>query len=70
MGGSKPKADPDLKRRQQEEQDRAERERDRLRRERISQSAARRRGSRGRRSLLGTEGGELGSKSLLGSSDR
>jgi len=65
MGGG-PKEDKGLKKRQQEERERADREADRLRRERIAAQDARRRGSRGRRSLLGTEGGELGSKSMLG----
>lgn len=66
MGGSSPKPDPAIAKRQQEELDRAEAERDRLRQERNQESAAARRGRRGRLSLLATEGRELGTKSLLG----
>lgn len=66
LGPSKPKEDPAVKQRQQEELARQKAEADRLRQDRIQASDAARRGQRGRRSLLGTEGGELGSKTLLG----
>ena len=54
--------------RQKEQIAKSDRQADRLRKERISASDATRRGQRGRKSLLATEGGELGSKSLLGGS--
>jgi hypothetical protein len=65
MGGG-PKEDPSVKAKQEQELARQEREAERLRKDRIAASDATRRGQRGRQSLLGTEGGELGSKSLLG----
>jgi hypothetical protein len=51
--GSKPKADPELKRQQMEAKAREEREK-------ASQEDLSRRQRAGRRSLLGTEGDELG----------
>ena len=65
-GGSGPKTDPAIEQRQKEQMAKQDREADRLRKERIAASDATRRGQRGRKSLLATEGGELGSKSLLG----
>lgn len=70
MGGSAPGPDPAVQAAQREERARAQRERDRLRKERIAAQDARRRGARGRRVLIGTEGGELGVKSLLGGDNK
>jgi hypothetical protein len=62
--------DPDLKKRQQEEADRADREAERLRQERIAGGKKARRQQTGIFSLLKTEGGELGApKTLLGVSE-
>lgn len=66
MSGGGPKEDPSVVKAQKEQIAKNERDADRLRKERIAASDATRRGQRGRKSLLGTEGGELGSKSLLG----
>lgn len=66
MSGGGPKTDPEVERRQKEQIAKSDREADRLRKDRIAASDATRRGKRGRKSLLGTEGGELGSQSLLG----
>lgn len=68
MSGGGPKEDPAVAAAQKEQIAKSEREADRLRKERIAASDATRRGQRGRKSLLATEGGELGSKSLLGGS--
>lgn len=70
MGGKAPKQagpDPELKKAQQEQAERAKREAERLRQERIAGAAKSRRKQTGIFSLLKTEGGELGApRSLLG----
>jgi len=59
------KPDLTLEKKQTAELDKSQREEERLRKERIKESSAVRRRQRGRASLLGTSGGELGAKKTL-----